>query len=186
MRREQVLGRLHRLVKEWVQKVSALYGMSDVAESGTNAKIYTFGSYRLGVHGPGKQTRPLSFASQQVCPPHTVRLLLGTGVKLLASQELILTRCASARAMSPERSTSSAQTSTACSGCCRCARATPCIRHADCFRGSPGYQMCLLRAGCSCHQGMPRGAAAFHSLRVACMATSMGTLASCIRLGHRW
>ena len=51
--REEVLGRLDKLAKLWVQRVSALYGMSDVGDVEANAKIFTFGSYRLGVHGPG-------------------------------------------------------------------------------------------------------------------------------------
>lgn len=53
MLREEVLGRLDKLAKVWVQRVSALYGMSDVGDVEANAKIFTFGSYRLGVHGPG-------------------------------------------------------------------------------------------------------------------------------------
>ena len=53
MLREEVLGRLDKLAKLWVQRVSALYGMSDVGDVEANAKIFTFGSYRLGVHGPG-------------------------------------------------------------------------------------------------------------------------------------
>ena len=51
--REEVLGRLDKLAKIWVQRVSALYGMSDIGDIEANAKIFTFGSYRLGVHGPG-------------------------------------------------------------------------------------------------------------------------------------
>ena len=51
--REEVLGRLDKLAKVWVQRVSALYGMSDIGDGEANAKIFTFGSYRLGVHGPG-------------------------------------------------------------------------------------------------------------------------------------
>ena len=51
--REDVLGTLDKLVKDWVKKVGRAAELADSFVADSNAKIFTFGSYRLGVHGPG-------------------------------------------------------------------------------------------------------------------------------------
>ncbi|KAH7437427.1 hypothetical protein KP509_05G071100 [Ceratopteris richardii] len=51
--REEVLGHLDRIVKLWVTRISIARGYSAQVVMEANAKIFTFGSYRLGVHGPG-------------------------------------------------------------------------------------------------------------------------------------
>ncbi|KAK3220016.1 hypothetical protein Dsin_013986 [Dipteronia sinensis] len=52
-KREEVLGRLRLIVKDWVKDLTLLRGYSDQMVEDANALIFTFGSYRLGVHGPG-------------------------------------------------------------------------------------------------------------------------------------
>ncbi|CAH8335759.1 unnamed protein product [Eruca vesicaria subsp. sativa] len=53
MRREEVLGRIDQIVKDWVKELTHQRGYSDQMVEDANALIFTFGSYRLGVHGPG-------------------------------------------------------------------------------------------------------------------------------------
>lgn len=48
--REDVLGQLGQMAQQWVAHLSDAHGYG---EDGALARIYTFGSFRLGVHGPG-------------------------------------------------------------------------------------------------------------------------------------
>ncbi|XP_054791878.1 nuclear poly(A) polymerase 4-like isoform X2 [Prosopis cineraria] len=52
-KREEVLGRLDQIVKCWVKQLTRQRGYTDQMVEDANAVIFTFGSYRLGVHGPG-------------------------------------------------------------------------------------------------------------------------------------
>ncbi|XP_047251309.1 nuclear poly(A) polymerase 4 isoform X11 [Capsicum annuum] len=52
-RREQVLHQLDQIVKSWVKQLTRQRGYTDQMMEDANAIIFTFGSYRLGVHGPG-------------------------------------------------------------------------------------------------------------------------------------
>lgn len=67
-RREIVLGRLAALVKRFVRCVSLERGLSETAANAAGGKIYTYGSYRLGVHGPGTDIDTLC-----VVPRHVTR-----------------------------------------------------------------------------------------------------------------
>lgn len=66
--REIVLGRVDNLVKRFVRKVSLLRGLSEAAANSAGGKIFTFGSYRLGVHGPASDIDTLC-----VVPKHVSR-----------------------------------------------------------------------------------------------------------------
>ncbi|KIK53275.1 hypothetical protein GYMLUDRAFT_49451 [Collybiopsis luxurians FD-317 M1] len=66
--RELVLGRVSALVKKFVQKVGIARGLSEASATAAGGKIFTFGSYRLGVHGPGSDIDTLL-----VVPKHVSR-----------------------------------------------------------------------------------------------------------------
>ncbi|KAG9097373.1 polynucleotide adenylyltransferase, partial [Ceratobasidium sp. 370] len=65
-RRESVLGMVHDLVQKFVQRVSLSVGMSEQAAKAAGGKIFTFGSYRLGVHGPGSDIDTLCVVPKHV------------------------------------------------------------------------------------------------------------------------
>lgn len=55
--REDVLGRLAAVAVDWVRAVTRALALGDDFADMSHAKIQTFGSYRLGVHGPGAAAR---------------------------------------------------------------------------------------------------------------------------------
>ncbi|KAJ6458363.1 Poly(A) polymerase central domain-containing protein [Mycena vitilis] len=67
-RRELVLGRIAALVKRFVHTVSLAKGLSPAAAALAGGKIFTSGSYRLGVHGPGSDIDTVC-----VVPRHVTR-----------------------------------------------------------------------------------------------------------------
>lgn len=56
------------VVKKFVRKVALARGLSEAAANAAGGKIFTFGSYRLGVHGPGTDIDTLC-----VVPKHVSR-----------------------------------------------------------------------------------------------------------------
>ncbi|RKP37616.1 poly-A polymerase [Dimargaris cristalligena] len=66
--REIVLGKLDKMVKEFVYKVSINRNIPESLALEAGGKIFTFGSYRLGVHGAGADIDTLC-----VAPAHVTR-----------------------------------------------------------------------------------------------------------------
>ncbi|KAE8224528.1 hypothetical protein CF319_g2598 [Tilletia indica] len=66
--REVVLGKADKLVKEFVYRAAIARGLPESAARELGGKIFTFGSYRLGVHGPGSDIDTLC-----VVPKHVQR-----------------------------------------------------------------------------------------------------------------
>ena len=48
-----MLHQIDQIVKSWVKQLTHQRGYTDQMVEDANAMIFTFGSYRLGVHGPG-------------------------------------------------------------------------------------------------------------------------------------
>ncbi|KAF9290102.1 polynucleotide adenylyltransferase [Mortierella alpina] len=65
-RREIVLGKLDKMVKEFVYKVCLRRNHSESLAREAGGKIFTFGSYRLGVHGSGTDIDTLCVVPRHV------------------------------------------------------------------------------------------------------------------------
>lgn len=62
----QVLARINELVQHWIQEVSVAKGIPENVAQTTRGKIFTFGSYRLGVHTKGADIDTLCVAPRHV------------------------------------------------------------------------------------------------------------------------
>ncbi|ORZ27806.1 polymerase [Lobosporangium transversale] len=65
-RREIVLGKLDKMVKEFVYTISLRRNMPEAIAREAGGKIFTFGSYRLGVHGSGSDIDTLCVVPRHV------------------------------------------------------------------------------------------------------------------------
>ncbi|KAJ1339969.1 hypothetical protein BSLG_005404 [Batrachochytrium salamandrivorans] len=65
-KREVVLGKIDAIFKEFVRSVSIKNGLPDSLANEVGGKIFTFGSYRLGVHGKKSDIDTLCVAPKHV------------------------------------------------------------------------------------------------------------------------
>ncbi|CAI9566423.1 unnamed protein product, partial [Staurois parvus] len=61
-----VLGKLNSLVKEWIAELGEIKSLPSTTISSAGGKIFTFGSYRLGVHTKGSDIDALCVAPRHV------------------------------------------------------------------------------------------------------------------------
>ncbi|XP_063370381.1 poly(A) polymerase type 3 [Cydia amplana] len=64
--RMEVLGALHRLVRQWIREESMRKNMPPTVADTVGGNIYTFGSYRLGVHHRGADIDALCVAPRHI------------------------------------------------------------------------------------------------------------------------
>ncbi|XP_058825257.1 poly(A) polymerase type 3 isoform X2 [Topomyia yanbarensis] len=64
--RMEILSKLNTLVKQWVRDVSVAKNMPEAVAEKLGGKIYTFGSYRLGVHHKGADIDALCVAPRNI------------------------------------------------------------------------------------------------------------------------
>ena len=60
--REQVLGQVSVIFKDFVRRVAIRKGHDEIVAKEVGGKIFTFGSFRLGVHGRGSDLDTLCVA----------------------------------------------------------------------------------------------------------------------------
>lgn len=64
--RMEVLSKINQLVKQWIYEVSVKKNMPPNVAENVGGKIYTFGSYRLGVHTKGADIDTLCVAPRHI------------------------------------------------------------------------------------------------------------------------
>lgn len=69
-KRVRVLGRLNELVREFTKRAGIAAGLNESLASQAGAKLFTFGSYRLGVHAKGADIDTLVVAPEHIQREH--------------------------------------------------------------------------------------------------------------------
>ncbi|CAH1119791.1 unnamed protein product [Phaedon cochleariae] len=64
--RMHILGKLYNLVKQWIKEVSIQHNIPESVAENVGGKVYTFGSYRLGVHNKGADIDALCVAPRHI------------------------------------------------------------------------------------------------------------------------
>ena len=67
LRRRAVLLKVCELAKQWVVDVSRKKGKPEEEACVLGCKVFTFGSYRLGVHGQGEREGPCGWGGEGSC-----------------------------------------------------------------------------------------------------------------------
>lgn len=62
----EILSKLNCLVKQWIKELSIARNMPENVAEQVGGKIYTFGSYRLGVHHKGADIDALCVAPRHI------------------------------------------------------------------------------------------------------------------------
>ena len=83
----KVLIELNELVLEWARRVGVSQGMADEQARATGTRIFTFGSYRLGVDGPGADIDTLVITPRYI---HRGRDVFGLGGEPPARENVLL------------------------------------------------------------------------------------------------
>eukprot|EP01135_Chromosphaera_perkinsii_P002577 Nk52_evm93s224 gene=Nk52_evmTU93s224 len=76
LQRQVVLGKLYNLVNEFVYRTAKEVGYSESVAKTMKGKIFTFGSYRLGVHGKGADIDTLCACPNFVTREHFFDIML--------------------------------------------------------------------------------------------------------------